>query len=884
MGAVDEILDWSTTKLTPWRQDALRRLAGSSAITVQDESELLDLIKEKAGFSLAAKPPTPTPLSKAHLASVSSGSPLQIKGIRNVKNVNRLVPAAALPFTPNGMTIVYGRNGSGKSGFVRIFRTACRTRTDNPAKLKVLADVYGSSGGPQEAEIIVDLGNGDVVVPWTAGAPASETLLQVAVFDSSAAQLYVDGGNQIQFLPFGLALPHKLNELCLALRDKLEAERKPITDQIALVTVAFETPRTTKAQTFYGGLTGKATDAQIDAAATFSPDDEKRVDELTRLLAANTASAADVTALSTWVKNLASECASLGQAFSDPQLNGYRILKQQAINARAAAGTKAADLFSSEPLLGVGGETWRRLWLAAREYSITDAYAGREFPVLSTPDATETCVLCQQPLGAEASDRMGRFQAFVSGSLAATADQAETAVTQAITSLPQAEIFASRDWGTRLEQIRKRNAKLADAVTSIKKDVEARRATALASLQTSGVPPPPLAAAAPVSPHGALQDLSAVLSTEAEALAKADQSGERAKLETERAELADRKILTAGRDRVIKRRDLLKEDALYIAALAEVQTKGITQKANELVDTHLTKIVTDHFEVERKTLEITHLKVGLARKSGQTKAAFQTNPGTTLTKLTSEILSEGEQRALALAAFLTEIAVTEGAGPIVIDDPVSSLDRDRGLKVAARIAAEAQKRQVIVFTHDLIFFNDLCREADDLGVTTETIALFADGANAGKVDPAGVSWKGLSVTKRLARIRNDFAPLKKLHTSSPSDYEFKVKHLYGRLRDSYERLVEEHIFCDVVRRGVDRIETQKLRMVHLSDTRAIRFHDGMTKANTHSHDNPASDTVSIPDTAAFESDLAYIEQLIADLKAESVSAEGNRPSMKPKKD
>lgn len=703
------------------------------------------------------------------------------------------------------------------------------------------------------------------------------------MFDSNAAQLYVDGGNQIQFLPFGLALPHKLNELCLTLRDKLEAERKPITDQLALVTVAFETPRTTKAQTFYAGLTGKVTDAQINAAATFSPDDDKRIDELTRLLAANTASAADVTALSTWVKNLASECVSLGQAFSNPQLDSYGTLKQQAIDARTAAGTKAADLFSSEPLPGVGGETWRRLWLAARDYSITDAYAGREYPVLSTPDATETCVLCQQPLSAEASDRMGRFQAFVSGSLAAIADQAETAVTQAITSLPQIEIFASKDWATRLEQIRKRNAELANTVTSFKKDMEARRVIALASLQIEP-PPPPLAAATLVSPHGALQDLSALLSAEAEALAKADKSGERAKLETERAELADRKILTAGRDRVIKRRDFLKEDALYTAALAEVQTKGITQKANELVDTHLTKIVTDHFEVERKTLEIMHLKVGLARKSGQTKAAFQTNPGTTLTKLTSEILSEGEQRALALAAFLTEIAVTEGAGPIVIDDPVSSLDRDRGLKVAARIAAEAKKRQVIVFTHDLIFFNDLCREADDLGVTTETIALFADGANAGKVDPAGVSWKGLSVTKRLARIRNDFAPLKKLHTSSPSDYEFKVKHLYGRLRDSYERLVEEHIFCDVVRRGVDRIETQKLRMVHLSDALAIQFHDGMTKANTHSHDNPASDTVSIPDPATFESDLVYIEQLITDLKAESVSAESNRPSMKPKKD
>ena len=146
MGAVDEILDWSATKLTPWRQDALRRLAGSTAVTPQDESELLDLIKEKAGFSLAAKPPTPTPLNKAHLASVSSGSPLQIKGIRNVKNVNRLVPAAALPFTPNGMTIVYGRNGSGKSGFVRIFRTApsvptmMRHRAPGSLPLRALKD------------------------------------------------------------------------------------------------------------------------------------------------------------------------------------------------------------------------------------------------------------------------------------------------------------------------------------------------------------------------------------------------------------------------------------------------------------------------------------------------------------------------------------------------------------------------------------------------------------------------------------------------------------------------------------------------------------------------------------------------------------------------
>ena len=67
----------------------------------------------------------------------------------------------------------------------------------------------------------------------------------------------------------------------------------------------------------------------------------------------------------------------------------------------------------------------------------------------------------------------------------------------------------------------------------------------------------------------------------------ADNVGQRQQLSHEQAELADQKILAAGRACVIKRRDLLKEDACYVAALAEVQTTGITKKANELVDAHL---------------------------------------------------------------------------------------------------------------------------------------------------------------------------------------------------------------------------------------------------------------------------------------------------------
>ena len=209
----DDILSWSAG-LAPWRRDALRRLACSSKLDDSDHEEIFALVKKKAGFALATEPPTPDPLTKSHLSSAQAGPSIELKKIENIQHVNQLVPSASLEFKPGGLTLIYGLNGSGKSGFVRIFRTACRTRIENPAKLKILADVYSSSSGPQEADIIIDKGAGDESIHWTPALAASEDLLQVAVFDTSAAQLYIDSGNQIRFLPFGLALPHKLNELC----------------------------------------------------------------------------------------------------------------------------------------------------------------------------------------------------------------------------------------------------------------------------------------------------------------------------------------------------------------------------------------------------------------------------------------------------------------------------------------------------------------------------------------------------------------------------------------------------------------------------------------------------------------------------------------------
>jgi len=875
---IDDIEAWSK-KLSTWRQDALRRVAISNDLSDTALDELLSMIKQAAGFDLSLPATPPVPFVKAHFGG-GKQKPIVLKGIANVENVNRLVAGARLDFCPKALTVIYGRNGSGKSGFVRILRTACRTRIENPAKLKVLADVYGGSSGPQAADIIIDAGSGDRPIAWKMGMTAAPELMQVAVFDTLSAQLYVDGGNQIRYLPFGLALPHRLNAICLKLKERLEAEQAiAVGNKVSLTEIDFPFERSTKAQEFDRTLSEATANAKIDEVAAFSDRDQERLEEITSILSAGAAAIADLTALIGWVESIADECETAATAFSDTALSRFTALRNAAVTARQAAQLSAGELFTNEPLSGVGSETWRALWAAARNYSVSEAYSDAEFPVTSIEAGPPACVLCQQPLLPDGTARMRRFQKYMDDTLDVAATKAEEAVADATSGLAALTLLSAGDFTDRVEQVRQREPDLADALSGFQLSAIHRRTDAAARLAGEESSPVPVLA----SPRAGLKELAKKLRVEKDALAQAGDAQKREKLAGEKAELEDRKILASNRVRLVTRRDILVTGVAYAKALAEVQTRGITQRANELVDTHLTSAVVTRFDAERERLDIMHLKIRLSRKSNQIKAEFDVDPQTKLTKVTSEILSEGEQRALALAGFLTEVALTDGSGPIIVDDPVSSLDRDRSARVAERLAEEACQRQVVVFTHDIIFFNELCGAAESQGIEPVTIALFGDKDAAGKIDAVGMVWKGRNVAKRIGKIRDDFAPLPKLLKTSPADYEYRVKNLYGRLRDTYERVVEEVIFRDIVRRGTDVIRTQELRYVTLSDEMAIRFHDGMTKVNTHSHDNSAADTVPVPKPEEFEADIAALEKLVEDLKTESSVAEAARPQMKPKK-
>jgi len=873
-----DIIAWSTT-LSPWKQDALRRLALSGKITDTDKAELLDQIRSEAGLPIKlASPTTAVPLLATHISSATTQDAIAIKAISDVQSVNQLTPSAELEFQPYGLTVIYGTNGSGKSGFVRIFRSACRSRIQDAKKLKILSDVYGGSSAPQSAKIITESNNTDQTVHWSESTVSESVLQQVAVFDCESAQIYIDAGNQIQFLPLGLDLPLRFNSLCLSLKDEVKVDADQVSLQLEIDSIKFDKARITSSQAFYNQLTDKTTDDEINTVCSATEIEKNELQTLSQGLASAENAVKVQKAINVKITTWANDSKILWDALNDSNVTKIVTAIQKAKSAREAATISAKSDLSDEPLKGVGSETWRVLWEAAKNYSIHEAYPGEDFPVIQFGESDANCVLCQQTLKLDAKERMSRFNAYMDSSLETAAVANETALSELLSNLPQMGSFDASDFAERLEGV---DEKIAMKLNSFNDNarkrldiIEKAIATKNQELLSNGNLPE----ISNLEPE--LRVLANSAQHQAQKLEGASDPEKKIKILQRCDELSDLIVLTNNKSTLFKRRNLLRMEKSYDTAMASLKTTGTTRKATELIDKHVTANVISRFEEEQKSLKVDHLKISLAKKSNNQNAEFKTDPGTTITKKTSEILSEGEQRALALAAFFTEIEITVGNGPIVIDDPVTSLDRERGKLVANRIVEEAKTRQVIVFTHDIIFCNQLYASAHAQSVDVIGQSIFRDSSHSGKVDPNGFPWKGLPVSKRVGKMKDTLSKKKKVASDSPSEWESIARRLYGNLRDTYERMVEEDIFYKVIQRGVDAVQTQRLRRVKVSDECAIKFHENMTKISAYCHDNPAGESVPVPTPDDFQQDLAAFEDLRSKILSEAAVTEANRPSMK----
>ena len=164
-------------------------------------------------------------LTKTNLKGGNKFSPVTVLGsIGPVRNVDRLASdQSPLKFAINGLTLIYGANGSGKSGYCRIAKKVCHCLHD----VRLRGNVFElPSADPREITLTfrVDGDKAKRTVVWNDVDDPPPEMARISVFDSDAAGLYVDLERNIEFLPFELALLTNFAEVLRTLDGRFKAE------------------------------------------------------------------------------------------------------------------------------------------------------------------------------------------------------------------------------------------------------------------------------------------------------------------------------------------------------------------------------------------------------------------------------------------------------------------------------------------------------------------------------------------------------------------------------------------------------------------------------------------------------------------------------------
>lgn len=857
---LETILEWSQDRPL-WQRDALRRIIAHGNVTQDDVAELVELCKIDHGASpnkLIA-----IPLAKTHLpATPSECAALSLLSIANVSGANNLAAEQTLTFEPKGITIIYGDNGAGKSGYARILKRACRARHAG----KIEANVYDDNP-PKLASANITFSIGGVAQPvdrWQDSSQLHPILSAASVFDSDCAAVHIREKNEVAFRPFGLDVPDELAAACQAVKDVLTTEQKVLEKARNPI---FTTP-TWNATTITGKLLttlNTKTDIKtLKGLAILSTEESARLERLQGDLSKNpTKAAAEQTVKADNVRRLIEIVNDLETKTSDQVLHAVSVANQNAQSKREVARLAANQAFAGEPLTGVGGEVWRTLWDSARRYSNEIAYPNQPFP----PSVDEAhCMLCQQPLSVDARARMLRFEDFIKEDMERLAAEAEREALTTLQALTEATI-SLRSVKTSLDELGILNLELQIQTRRFIDAARLRRYILLKRLGIKGelqLPP------APPSPSTDLGQLEATLRNYAAEIRRSDSVEERKQLETDFAELKDRSLLAGMMPVVINEIQRLKNIEFLTECAGDTTTNTITIMGNQIADTAITPRLRDRFQEEIVRLAAEKIRVEIVRSGGRYGSPhYQVRLFANPDAKVHEILSEGERTCVALAAFMTELATAAHRSTLVFDDPVSSLDHRWRGQVAKRLVEEAEIRQVIVFTHDLVFVNDLNDFATKAGRPVRLTTLSRGATGAGMVTD-GLPWKAQSVEDRIDKLEKLARKAKVLHDNNQDDeYATEVAKLYNALRASWERGLEDIAFSRVVKRHRDYINTKDLKKVSvLTEVDCDSFASGFQKCCdiVDAHDPSSGRNAAPPPPADLFKDISTLKNWASSLR------------------
>ena len=856
MTVLQEILDWSQDR-PAWQRDALRRLLVQGEVSGDDIRALAEICK--AAHGLAAHQES-TPLARAHVPTKSNAAvPVSLVSIFHHRGVNALAEGQSLRFAPN-LTVVYGDNAAGKTGYIRILKSACRARGQE----EILGNVV-SGTAPLLPVVAIKYTIGTEQTPheW-AGDGQNEFISRVSVFDTHCAAVYLTEKTNVAFRPFGLDLFDKLVKACKAVRAQLEKEQRALASN-ALAAVRAEVPEGTAAAKLLANITSLTNVDTVKGLSRLSVEEEARLalseESVLDLRAKDPAQLIrQLTLRAGRVETLARHIKEVEAALSADAVDSVFDIRAEGRRKSAEAKKLREATFPPELLPGTGSESWTALWEAARQFSRESSDPGQAFPVV---DNGAPCVLCQQDLDRTARQRFQKFEEFVTSTTEQELRRARDRFVQRRSTFTELNV-TTESTEEALEEIRIDHDAVSAKIAAALATAEVRRkAVSLALTEDRDLP-----ADCPV-PQSVATDADALVDQilqRVNTLRDSDIQATRHRIVAEAQELRARKVLARYEQLVLDEIERKRKYAAYGLCIEDTRTQTITRKSTIVTRSVVTQKLKQSFSDELTRLEFRHVEVELREVGGAEgilyhKLFLKRAPGVELPK----VVSEGEQRCLSIAAFFAELSTADEPSGIVFDDPVSSLDYKWREAVARRLVQEAKRRQVVVFTHDVVFLLLLKELAAEEGVPQhdQHVRHLAKGSG---VCAEELPWVALKVSKRISHLRKLLQDAQKLHREGHQiAYEGEASVTYGFLREAWERGLEEVLLGGVVERfrpGVQTLQVRLLADIPPGDCKAVET--AMTKCSKwlHGHDQAPAARADMPEPGTLKADIDALEDWV----------------------
>jgi hypothetical protein len=846
-----------------WQRCALRRIVQHGALTESDLDELERICANSCGITYDdGRVIKPVPLSKEHVVIGGGGNvAVSLVKLAALKGVNRVKGDPPLEFGPApGLTIIFGNNGAGKSGYARVIKKACKARG---AAQAIRPNVFDAKErGPATAKIVCLAGAVETPMDWVDGKPTDPRLSNIFVFDSVSARYHVSADEPAVFIPRGLDILPKLAKGCDDLKARFTKHIGDAESDIARVKATWKHRPETKVGELIEGITAQTKEDVFKEMAELGKDEIERLSDLNEALKSDPkAKSAKTTAAAQRVRGFKERCAEYVIALSAAKAKAIETAVAEAKTARAAAKAAAGLKFNEKYLPGTGADLWRELWDIAKNYAAL-AYPGKEYP---GEDAEVRCVLCQQALDAAARARMRRFDDYVRDEARVRAQKANQRLAELLKGINsiaalapdfakiKADVGASPDVQRRIQEF--------------SESADSRREKFIKCLEDVAWSEPPTFTE---SVGHTLENIAIAYEKRAAMELAAHDPANRKELIAERNELADREWLQNALEDVNAQIGRFRLVAAYRECLSQTVTNTITKRSSEIHDILVTKTLCQRFEAEINNLGLNTLAVKMVAggNKGERKFGIRliNGDGAPL----AEIASEGEQRCIALAAFLAELSQASHKSALVFDDPVSSLDHGRRASVARRLCEEATVRQVIVFTHDAVFLEELLDGCKNKGIEPYCSHMSWKGQAPG-FSEKGLPWDWQRYKDRLATLQQEQQRIAKNWNPMPSEENIvAMGHIYGRYRETLEKIVQDVVLAGVIARYRSWIRIEELEdVVGFSETeyKEIRRLDKRASDNLIGHDKPAGKQQQVPDPKELKTDIDALFALVEAVKA-----------------